>query len=76
MQVLNSFKKNAKMNVLVNQCIGMENPYNYRNKVQVPFDKRKKEVIFGFYKQGSHFVVNMKECYLQEKNCNRYFRNN
>ena len=33
-------------------CIGADNPYNYRNKIQVPFVKDRNGVVkFGFYKE-------------------------
>lgn len=65
-QIENCFQRIAKMNVKVNDCIGMKNPYNYRNKVQIPFGFKKKEVVYGFYRQGTHDIVNMKTCHLQE----------
>ena len=49
-------------------CIGMDNPYNYRNKIQVPFNKDKKGVVkFGFYKENSHIIMPIKECAIEDK---------
>ena len=50
------------------QCIGANNPYNYRNKIQVPFIKDKKGVVkFGFYKENSHIIMPIKECAIEDK---------
>ena len=55
-----------KCNVL--PCIGANNPYNYRNKIQVPFVKDKKGVVkFGFYKENSHIIMPIKECAIEDK---------
>lgn len=49
-------------------CIGMDNPYNYRNKIQVPFAKDKNgKVKFGFYKENSHIIMPIKECAIEDK---------
>ena len=49
-------------------CLGAEHPYNYRNKIQVPFVKDKKGVVkFGFYKENSHIIMPIKECAIEDK---------
>lgn len=50
--------------VNIDKILGMENPYNYRNKVQMPFAYNKK-AIFGYYKKKSHEVIPIDKCYLQ-----------
>ena len=58
----------AKVKANVLPCIGMNNPYNYRNKIQVPFDKdRNGKVKFGFYKENSHIIMPIKECAIEDK---------
>ena len=55
-----------KTNVL--PCIGANNPYNYRNKIQVPFIKDKKGVVkCGFYKENSHIIMPITECAIEDK---------
>lgn len=52
----------------VKPCLGMEDPYNYRNKIQVPFGKdRKGNVVFGFFKENSHEIIINKECAIEDK---------
>ena len=49
-------------------CLGMDNPYNYRNKIQVPFNKDKNgKVKFGFYKENSHIIMPIKECAIEDQ---------
>ena len=37
---------------------GMENPYEYRNKTQVPFKEKKGKIKYGFYKEGKNEKYN------------------
>ena len=49
-------------------CIGANNPYNYRNKIQVPFVKDRNGVVkFGFYKENTHIIMPIKECAIENK---------
>ena len=58
----------SKIDAEVLPCLGMENPYNYRNKIQVPFSKdRNGKVKFGFYKENSHIIMPIKECAIEDK---------
>jgi len=65
-KVENALKRIGKLeNIKVNDTIGMENPYNYRNKVQFPLQKDGKEMKIGFYKRGTHDVVDIDKCLIQ-----------
>ena len=67
-RVKNAIKRIAKIDTKVNNCIGMKNPYHYRNKIQVPFAKdRKGNVVYGFYKENSHEIIPTKECMIEDK---------
>lgn len=67
-RVKNAIKRIAHLDVPVNDCIGAEHPYNYRNKIQVPFSKdRKGNVVYGFYKENSHEIIPTKECAIEDK---------
>lgn len=49
-------------------CIGMDNPYYYRNKIQMPYGKdRKGNVVYGFFKENSHEIIPVKECKIEDK---------
>ena len=67
-RVKESLTRIAKVDTKVLPCIGMDNPYNYRNKIQVPFNKdRNGKVKFGFYKENSHIIMPIKECAIEDK---------
>ena len=52
----------------VNEIIGMEKPYNYRNKVQAAFGMtRGGKIISGVYQSKSHRIVCIDECRLEDK---------
>lgn len=52
----------------VENIIGMENPYFYRNKVHAVFDTDKKgNVISGVYEAGSHRVVPIDSCLIEDQ---------
>lgn len=54
-------------NVKVHPVLGMQNPWRYRNKAQVPIGEQEGGLIGGFYQQRSHQIINMKECIIQQE---------
>lgn len=54
-------------NIKVNDIIGMDDPSHYRNKIQVPFGKENKHVVYGFYKSNTHKIIPIKECNIEDK---------
>ncbi len=54
-------------NIKVNDVIGMDDPSHYRNKIQVPFGKENKHIIYGFYKSNTHKIIPIKECNIEDK---------
>lgn len=53
--------------VIVHETIGMEKPFNYRNKAQYPVSKANGRIITGFYAARSHDVVESEHCGIQDK---------
>lgn len=52
----------------VENIIGMENPYYYRNKVHAVFDTDKKgNIISGVYEAGTHRVVPIDSCLIEDQ---------
>ena len=67
-RVKNALKRIGHIDAEVKPCIGAEHPYNYRNKIQVPFAKdRKGNVVYGFFKENSHEIIPTKECAIEDK---------
>ena len=60
-----NLKKIAKIeNIKVPKAIGMDNPFNYRNKASFPINFTDK-VNIGFYKPRSHNIINIDNCIIQ-----------
>lgn len=52
----------------VDEIIGMENPYHYRNKVQAAFGTtRGGKIISGVYQSSTHNIVSVDSCKLEDK---------
>ncbi|WP_078429201.1 23S rRNA (uracil(1939)-C(5))-methyltransferase RlmD [Alkalihalobacterium alkalinitrilicum] len=45
--------------------IGMEDPWNYRNKSQLQVGKQKEKVLAGLYGMNSHELIDISECMIQ-----------
>ena len=57
----------GKINTIVHPTLGMENPWRYRNKSQVPIGEQEGGLIGGFYQQRSHQIINMEQCLIQQE---------
>ena len=56
----------------VDEIIGMEKPYHYRNKVQAAFGTtRGGKIISGVYQSSSHNIVLVDECRLEDKTADK-----
>lgn len=65
-QVVDSFERIAGLKeVVIHPVLGMEEPWRYRNKAQVPLGERDGEIIAGFYAPGSHQIIDMDACLIQ-----------
>lgn len=52
----------------VHPIVGMKEPYHYRNKVHAVFHREKNgTVISGVYEAGSHRVVKVDSCFIEDK---------
>ena len=60
--------KKVSKEIKVKETIGMENPYNYRNKGKFAFglDKNKKAVM-GFFEEGTHHIIPFESCIIQNE---------
>ncbi len=69
-RVVQAFKKVGYDNIEVFDVLEMDEPWYYRNKVQVPFQMHQGRLIYGFYKPRSHDIIQMDECLIQNKYSN------
>ncbi|KAA8754083.1 23S rRNA (uracil(1939)-C(5))-methyltransferase RlmD [Priestia megaterium] len=53
--------------VPVHPTLGMNDPWRYRNKAQVPVAEREGSLVAGFYQQRSHDIINMDACLIQQQ---------
>lgn len=51
----------------INKIIGMDNPYRYRNNVQIPVGTYKNKASIGYYKKGTNTIVGTDKCIIQDK---------
>ncbi|MER2064638.1 MAG: TRAM domain-containing protein, partial [Alkalibacterium sp.] len=66
-QVENVMQKIAKLpDVPVYDVIGMENPFGYRNKAQIPVRKVKGKLETGVYRKNSHDLIPMEDFKIQD----------
>ena len=66
-------KKQAQMQALLGRFCkvypikGMDNPFHYRNKVHAVFGHRKGEIISGVYEAGTHNLVPVESCMIEDE---------
>ncbi|MEK3763722.1 MULTISPECIES: 23S rRNA (uracil(1939)-C(5))-methyltransferase RlmD [unclassified Solibacillus] len=64
--VANVMKRLGKIDAPVLPVKGMEEPWHYRNKSQIPFAQDEAgQMVAGFYKTKSHSIVDMERCLIQ-----------
>ncbi|WP_456276770.1 23S rRNA (uracil(1939)-C(5))-methyltransferase RlmD [Bacillus sp. AK128] len=71
--VIQAFERYTKIpmdQLEVRQTIGMEEPWNYRNKSQLQVGLDKQKVIAGLYGMNSHALIDLSDCMVQHKSTN------
>ena len=51
--------------ILVNETLRADAPWNYRNKMQFPIGLHKGRLVIGCFAQGSHRIINTENCHIQ-----------
>ncbi|PIH56036.1 23S rRNA (uracil(1939)-C(5))-methyltransferase RlmD [Paenibacillus sp. LK1] len=78
--VVDNLQRIGKLNVLVEDeegaeqqgirvlpTMGMDEPWRYRNKAQVPIGAAEGGLVGGFYAKGSHRIIDMESCLIQHE---------
>lgn len=66
--VQNLVNKGLKNKITVNYVIDMDNPYNYRNKLQYPVGRDKKGMpVIGVFANRTHEIIPVESCLIQNK---------
>ncbi|MDF2884049.1 MAG: methyltransferase, TrmA family [Clostridiaceae bacterium] len=63
----NEDKNHYENQVLLRDTLGMEDPYRYRNKIQLPIGTVNNRVVIGFYSPRSHNITDADNCFIQEE---------
>lgn len=62
-------------NCRVDNIIGAQNPYHYRNKVHGVFGRDKKGTVFtGIYQQGTHNIIPVENCLIENETASQILR--
>ncbi|AEV95494.1 23S rRNA (uracil(1939)-C(5))-methyltransferase RlmD [Pediococcus claussenii] len=64
-QIENLLKK-SHLNIHVDNTIGMDEPYGYRNKAQIPVRTVAEQLETGFFKRNSHDLVPIEDFRIQD----------
>ncbi|TWW13694.1 23S rRNA (uracil-5-)-methyltransferase RumA [Dellaglioa algida] len=59
--------KKAHLDIEVSDAIGMEDPFHYRNKAQVPVREIAGELKTGFFKKNSHDFIAIEDFLIQDE---------
>ena len=66
-KVEDAFRRQKIENIEVFPCISMENPYEYRNKIQVPIGRDPHgHIVSGFYRSGTHKIIPIDKCWIED----------
>jgi 23S rRNA (uracil1939-C5)-methyltransferase len=66
--VKETIKRIGELEPIIHDCLGMDEPWKYRNKTQVPFGVNEMDdIVAGFYKENTHEIINMDECDIQDQ---------
>ena len=66
-KVEDALRRHNLENIKVLPVIGMDNPYEYRNKIQVPIGRDSHgHIVSGFYRQGTHKIIPIEKCEIED----------
>ncbi len=66
-RVKETLRKLGHIETDVDDTVGMQNPYYYRNKAIIPFGTERGKIVAGMYKPRSHDIVDIRKCHVWPK---------
>ncbi|WP_428910991.1 23S rRNA (uracil(1939)-C(5))-methyltransferase RlmD [Niallia sp. Krafla_26] len=72
--VIQSLERHTKLpldRLDIRETIGMENPWNYRNKSQFQVGQKDGKILAGLYGMNSHHLINIDQCVVQHPKTNK-----
>jgi 23S rRNA (uracil1939-C5)-methyltransferase len=57
--------------ITINDTLGMDNPFRYRNKTSFSVTKKSNEIFIGTYEQGSYNTIDIDGCMIQSKSADK-----
>ncbi len=67
-KVQETLKRIGDIDIEVSETVGMEPPYHYRNKIQMPVRLSKNgKIVSGFYQENTHDIVPVEHCSIENK---------
>ena len=73
-KVKNLIKKFASLDIVVSDCIKVDDPFYFRNKIQMPLKKERGKIVAGFYRQGTHELVKIDKCIIEDKKAEKIIK--
>ena len=73
-QAMERYTKNAVSSLNIKETIGMEDPWNYRNKSQYQVGLKDGKLIAGLYGVNSHSLIDIPNCLVQHQATNKVTR--
>ena len=74
-KVKEAFRRHFNQEFDVLNCIGMDDPYNYRNKIQVPVGRDPHgHIVSGFFKSGTHQIIPVDGCSIEDTRASEILR--
>lgn len=72
--VEDAFKRIGKISPKINDVIGMQHPFRYRNKTALPVGGNCRKPRIGFYKKMTHEIVDIDYCLIQHEFCDKVIK--
>lgn len=60
--------------IKINEIIGMDEPWGFRNKIQYPIGKLNRRILMGYFRQGTHEIIDVPDCPIEDPRLSRTAR--